>query len=196
MEPLYTRTVVAITYVALLAPPPPMMLASTPITSDNAGTSVTIGGVVIDDFAPDGLLADEFVELRNTSTKPVDVSGWALLVCVTPTTTDLAITFPDNTVIAAGEQVLLTHPDWANPGAAPDYHYDVDVPEDGGWLLRDPFSGYTDGVGLRGGLACAEGNPAPRCDWDAGEAVTRDPLGRDTDDNFADFTCMPRTPGF
>lgn len=193
MEPLHASTVAAMTYLALLIPAPP----AAPPAPDAATSSTSTGGVVVNEFSPDGLFGDEFVELRNTGTQAVDVSGWDLLVCVSPTTAELAITFPGGAVISAGEHILLTHPDWASGfGPPPDYHYDVDVPEDGGWLLHDFFSGYADGVGLGSGLFCTEGDPAPQCDWHAGEAATRDQDGTDTDDNSVDFTCQTRTPGW
>lgn len=199
MRPTRTSAAVAMTSLALLSLPPVAAAAATP-GSGSAGTgSEATGGVVVNEFAPSVPFwpVDEFVELRNTGAQTVALDGWDLVACLSPTTFQVATTFPASAVIPPGGYLLLTHPDWANAsGSLPDYHYDVDVPEDGGWLLRDPWSGYADGVGLSGGLVCTEGDHAPQCDWAGGEAVTRDDLGRDTDDNRADFTtCKARTPG-
>lgn len=177
----------------------PSVTAAAAVTPPaTAGTGAFVGGVVVNDFAPSvpSWPVDEFVELRNTSAQTVALDGWVLMACLSTTTHRVAATFPVGAVIPPGDHLLLTHPDWSSTsGPLPDYHYDIEVPEDGGWLLHDPRSGYADGVGLSNGLDCTDGDPAPRCDWAAGEAVARDEQGEDTDDNAADFTCQPRTPG-
>jgi hypothetical protein len=115
---------------------------------------------------------------------------------LSPSASQVAAVFDSTDVIPPGGYLLLAHIDYADAnGGPPDGRYGVDVPEDGGWLPHDPWSGNTDGVGLQSSLDCTEGNPAPQCDWAAGEAVTRDAQGTDLDDNAADFTCQLRTPG-
>jgi hypothetical protein len=154
--------------------------------------------VVVNEFAPSGQLwsTDEFVELRNTGNQWAALDGLELVACLSPTSWQVAATFPSSAVIPAGGHFLLAHADYANAfGPAPDGYYDIDVPDDGGWLLHEPWSGYGDGVGLASGLACTEGDLAPECDWAAGEAVSRDSQGNDSDDNATDFTCQSRTPG-
>lgn len=195
MEPLHASTIAAITYLAILIPVP---FAASPPTPAAATNSATTSGVVVSEFSPGGggPFAREFVELHNTGTQTVDLSGWDLLVCLSPTTTQVAVTFAGGTTIAPGESTFVAHADWDNPfGPPPHDSYSVDVPEDGGWLLHDPWSGHADGVGLASGLVCTEGDPAPQCDWDAGVTVARDAVGSDTDDNSVDFVCQNRTPG-
>lgn len=167
--------------------------------ADAAGVSATgSGSVVVNEFAPSGRFGstDEYVELANTSEQTVALAGWDLSVCLSPATSFVVVAFGSGAEIPAGGHMLLAHFDY--PGFSfpfPDLRYGVDVPDDGGWLLSDPFSGYTDGVGLRSGLACTEGSPAPACNWTGFEAVTRDQNGTDTDDNGEDFSCQARTPG-
>jgi hypothetical protein len=151
--------------------------------------------VVVNEFAPSGQLwsTDEFVELRNTGDQWLALDGLELVACLSPSTTQVATWFGPADEIPPGGYFLLAHPDFADAfgGPAPDRHYHMDVPDDGGWVLYDPWNGYVDGVGLASGLDCTEGDPAPQCDWEAGEAAARE--GGDTDDNSTDFTCQSRT---
>lgn len=194
------RAVVAVIGLALLLVAPSVATAAAPPTGGAVTSSAAAGGVVVNEFVPSVSEpfwpVDEFVELRNTGEQTVALGGWDLVACLSPTTWQVATRFPAGAEIPPGGYLLLAHPDWASgSGPTPDYHYDVEVPEDGGWLLSDPWTGYADGVGLSEGLDCTEGGPAPKCDWAAGEAVTRDEQGKDTNDNADDFSCLPRTPG-
>lgn len=197
MRPTCASTAVVITGLALLILPSVAAAVAAPIPG-TAGTGLAAaGGVVVNEFAPRVPVSpvEEFVELHNTGVHTVALGGWDLVACLSPTTHQVAFTFPSGAAIPPGGNLLLTHRDWfSGVGPPPDYHYDVEVPENGGWLLQDPWSGYTDGVGLRNGLMCTEGNPAPSCDWVDSEAVTRDTRD-DTNDNAVDFICQPRTPG-
>jgi hypothetical protein len=174
-----------------------------PAPASAGGDLTTAAGdaMVVNEFAPSGLFGDthEFVELRNTGGQTIDLSGWELVACLSPDTWQVAVTVPDNAEMPPHGLLLLTHIDYVTGtgGVPPDYYYDLDLPEDGGWLLHDPstWNGYADAVGLDSGLDCTEGDPAPQCDWADGEALTRDEQGSDTDDNSADFTCQSRTPG-
>lgn len=200
MRSIYVGTIAAMTGLALLSLTGPVAAtAAAPASTDATTESAATGGVVVNEFAPSVPIwpVNEFVELRNTGEQTVALGGWELVACLSPTAWKVAVRFPSGAEIPPGGYLLLTHLDWAEAfGPSPDYFYDVEVPEDGGWLLFDPWSGYADGVGLGSGLACTEGEPAPKCDWVADEAVTRDEQGKDTDDNSVDFTCRPRTPGF
>jgi hypothetical protein len=193
--------VAATTGLASLVLAAPGVAVTPPEPGHAAAAPATDGGVVVNEFAPHDPSGwvDEFVELRNTGGQAADLSGWELVACLSPNTWQVAVTFPHNAVIAPGGHLLLTHIDYATGigGVPPDFYYDLDLPEDGGWLLHDPstWNGYADAVGLDSGLDCTEGDPAPQCDWADGEALTRDEQGSDTDDNSADFTCQSRTPG-
>jgi hypothetical protein len=192
--------VAATTGLASLVLTAPGVAVTSPDPGHAAAAPATDGGVVVSEFAPSGLFGDstdEFLELRNSGDQSIDLSGWELVACLSPTTWQVAVTFPDNAVMPKEGLLLLTHVNFTVGigGVPPDYYYDLDLPEDGGWLLYDPWSGYADAVGLDSGLDCTEGDPAPQCDWADGEALTRDEQGSDTDDNSADFTCQSRTPG-
>jgi hypothetical protein len=181
--------------VLVVSPAPTAATAGAP--GEVTSSDTTRAGVVINEFAPSGPFGstDEFLELRNTSSQWVALDGWDLSVCLSPGLTVVLVTFGASDMIGPGEYLLLAHID-SSIGPS-DYVYGGwDVPDDGGWLVRDPWSGKSDGGGLRSGLDCTEGAPAPHCDWAAGDAVTRDEQGKDTNDNAAEFTCQPHTPGF
>lgn len=175
-----------------------LMLASATPASGHTPNSAE--GVVINEVTPSGWLwqaADEFVELRNTTDQTVVLHDWKLVACVAPGTSKVIVRFGSAHVVPPQGFLLIANVAYnRGTGGEPDARYGADVPEDGGWLLQDPGTAYTDGVGLRDGLVCTEGGAAPRCDWAAGEAATRNQVGRDTDENAEDFTCQPRTPGF
>jgi hypothetical protein len=198
MRLMRASAVVAVAGFALLLPVSPTPDAPVPASADAATGSAASDDVVVNEFAPSGLFwsTDEFVELRNTGDQVVELDGWELVGCLSPTTSQVATWFGSDDEIPPGGYLLLTHPDYAAAfGPAPDGYYDIDVPDDGGWLLYDPWSGHSDGVGLASGLDCTEGELAPECDWAAGEAVNRNSQGNDSDDNATDFTCQSRTPG-
>jgi hypothetical protein len=184
MPLIHASAVVAATGLASLG------LGSAAPAAAPAPSTVT-STVVVSEVAPSGPSgsSDEFVEVRNTGQGPVDVGGWDLVACLSPDTWQAAVTFPVGLVIPSGGRLLLAHAHHTGLGPAPDLQYLLDLPDDGGWLLVDWGSGYSDGVGLGADLPCTEGDPAPECDWAAGQTVTRDGLGNDTDDNSADFTC-------
>lgn len=187
-------TVLAMTVLAAPAP-----TAAAPASGGAATASVTgADSVVVNRFVPSGTFGstDEFVELRNTGDQLVWLDGWELVACLSPGMSR-TIRFGSDDVIYSGGHLFVSHIGYAAGGGPPsDVVYGFDVPDDGGWLLYDPWSGYADGVGLREDLTCTEGDPAPQCDWSAGQAATRDEQGRDTDDNAVDFTCPPRPPGW
>lgn len=157
--------------------------------------------VVVNEVAPSGHFGqptDEYVELRNTSDQSVALDGWQLRACISPGVAPLVRVFGSSEALGPGEYLWLAHVQHEPAVDSPplDGHYSVDVPDDGGWLLSNPFTDQFDGVGLRSGLACTEGSAASPCDWTFGDAVTRSEDGADTDDNSADFTCRARTPGW
>lgn len=199
MRPRGASVAVAVVGLALLVlAPPALAVASAPGDGRAIASASGPGGVVVNEFAPSNLdrQIHEFVELHNRGDQTVALRGWELVACLSPSTWQVAKVFELGDVIGSGGYLLLAHPDYDDfTSSPPDHFYDVELPEDGGWLLHDPWSGYADGVGLSSGLDCAEGDPAPQCNWADGEAVTRDEQGKDTDDNAADFTCQPRTPG-
>ncbi|WP_223748714.1 lamin tail domain-containing protein [Myxococcus sp. XM-1-1-1] len=71
--------------------------------------------VVISEAAPAGPggANDEFVELFNPTTSPVDLSGWKLQYKSATGTTYLSFTLPAGSVIQPRGFFLVTHPDYA-----------------------------------------------------------------------------------
>lgn len=82
-------------------------------TQADASTS----GVVISEFRARGPLGgnDEYVEIRNGSSVPVDISGWRLQGCAsgTPGNISARATVPANVVLQAGQSYLFTNSDTA-----------------------------------------------------------------------------------
>ena len=74
----------------------------TPITASAASTDVVISELMYNPISDDG--RDEFLELANTSSAPVDLSGW--------TTSGVNVTFPGGTTIP-GNGFLVVSPDAA-----------------------------------------------------------------------------------
>jgi hypothetical protein len=83
----------------------------------NASSPPPIGtrAVRIDELAaagPEGS-ADDFVELRNTGTRDIDISGWRLYRCTATgamTPESLQIEFARDQILAAGERLLIAGP--------------------------------------------------------------------------------------
>lgn len=152
--------------------------------------------VVINEAAESGPngFTDQFVELRNVSAEPVDISGWQVVYCRTP----LALgAVPDGVVLAPDEHFLFAGPDY--PGGT-----GSDLPTEDAGMTN--FFGSFDGIELLraegatvdsvssyDGRLCYEGAPAPARQLDT-ESISRDANGTDTDDNATDFTVGPRTP--
>lgn len=189
------RTAVTGVGVVLMLLSPVAAAADAP-PSNLTGTSRSPVGVVINEFAPSGPggSTDEFLELHNTGSQVVFLNGWQLAACLSHSSAVKVLTFGGDDQIDPGGDLILAHVDWSG-SVLPDLRYTgPDVPDDGGWLLTD-LSGRSEGVGMSLAAACTEGDPASQCEWPAGEAVTRDAHGTDSDNNAADFTCQLRTPG-
>lgn len=192
MRPI-TTTVAGLGLAGILAAPAalPTTMTDAPGNAEEAHTAATV--VLINEFAPSGWsVNDEFLELHNTGDQIVSLDGWGLAACLTHDFALLLVSFGSGDVIFPGQHLLLAHV--SSTAANPDYFYDFDIPDDGGWLLT-ASSNQSDGVALRNDTDCTEGGPAPQCDWGGGQAVTRDLNSKDTDNNAADFTCQLRTPG-
>lgn len=149
--------------------------------------------VVLNELAPAGPWGpmDEFLELRNTGTARVNLTGWSLAVCDRSGPVTVA-TFAFGFTLAAGGRLVLAGPDYS--GSSARVRYNFDVPSNGGWQLSNPAGQVIDSVGL-GYNACTENRPAGQCAWSLGKAAARIPSIKDSGDNAADFACQTRTPG-
>ncbi len=142
--------------------------------------------------------SDELVEIKNTSSGDVDISGWALEGCAggsgNPSNRAMV---PAGTVLAAGQHYLFANNGYTGSVAA-DLSYSTGISDTGGARIVDGGGAMVDGVASSSGGSdlCREGTglsfPSGNNDDSfhrAGEGAT------DTDDNLADFTGpSPSTP--
>lgn len=171
-------------------------------TYDLASTTMVLGEVQTRGTTG---VADEFVELRNVSASPLDLSGWQVEQCDGATGSPRA-TLPNGTVVPAGGHYLLTNAgtpgrptDGAYSGAVPgDQTYTAGLSDTAGVQLRDAAGALVDRVGLAAANDCTEAAPAPaKTGFPARNdpfAASRDAAGTDTGDNAADFTLQLATP--
>ncbi|WP_245192197.1 lamin tail domain-containing protein [Amycolatopsis azurea] len=144
---------------------------------------------------------DEFLELRNVSSVPVDLTGFTLRFYSSNCITTATVTLPQDTVVqpanSLGQYVVVTGLNFA--GEIDDQTYVVPVldsndlmPTKGGAVsLHNLHGSRVDTVGWTPCLK--EGGPAripPQ-----GLSLSRNHLSRDTDNNRTDFTSTPQTPG-
>lgn len=169
----------------------PSAASSAEPASNNLGS----GAVVLSELAPAGPWGpkDEFLELRNTGTARVNLTGWSLAVCDRSGSMPVPVaTFAFGHTLAAGGRLVLAGPDYS--GSSARVRYNFDVPSTGGWQLSNPAGQVIDSVGL-GYNGCTESSPAGQCAWSLGKATARVLSVKDSGDNAADFTCQMRTPG-
>jgi len=160
-------------------------------------TAVLSKPVVVDQVAPVGPTgaASEFVQLRNVSAEPVDISNWHLSACVGKRIQTLG-TMPLGTVLAPkgqqGQYFLVASSYYDNQLATPDLDFQAGlVPANGGVRLTDVQLTTVDSVGFAPESPCTEVAPATVPPYGA---VRRDANGTDTGDNAVDFTSRPPEP--
>jgi hypothetical protein len=167
------------------------------------GTSSTI---VIAEFRTRGPNGgnDEFIELYNLSSSPVDISGWEVKGSNSSGTVTTRATVTPGAVLNAGCHYLLTN---SNPNGGPysgsvpgDQTYGVGITDDGGIALTLPDGTVVDQVGMSSGSVFKEGTPLAPLTANVNLAYARRPgddagNGQDTDNNQADFRLVsPSTP--
>lgn len=135
---------------------------------------------------------DEYVEIQNTSSATVDLSGWQLFDCFTSGGTPRVGTDGDplgaGTKLPAGQTFVFGKNAGDYTGTA-DATYNFQVTEAGGFLIKDAGAVTQDAVGAPG-TACAEGAgltfPSTGADFTFTRKAAATGL-QDTDDNSADF---------
>jgi predicted extracellular nuclease len=152
--------------------------------------------VVISEFRVRGPQGgnDEFVELYNLSSSPVNIGGWKVNASNNAGTTGTRATITANTIINPGCHYLLTNT--ASSGysgtVAGDQSYNTGVTDDGGIALLNG-STIVDAVGMSTGSAYKEGTPlASLGSTNTARSYERKPGGAagsatDTDNNANDF---------
>lgn len=156
-------------------------------------------GIVISEFRFRGPLGvnDEFIELFNAGTVPVNVGGWLVRASnnVQPPGFFTRATIPANTVINPGCYYLVTNvaAGGFSGGITPNLTYSIGFADDGGVALTTSSSSViVDQVGQGTVLAAyGEGQRLPMVNTNVNRGLERRPGGTlghlDTNDNFTDF---------
>jgi hypothetical protein len=155
--------------------------------------------VVISEFRTRGVngAADEFVELYNVSSAPVNIGGWKINGSNNAAGTSTRATITANTTIGAGCYYLVTNSS-ASGGpysgtVAGNQTFSVGITDDGGIALLTVANAIVDQVGMSAGSAYKEGTVlAPLTTTGTNRSYERKPGGSagsstDTDNNSADF---------
>jgi uncharacterized protein len=153
--------------------------------------------VVISEFRARGPAGgnDEFIELRNRSAAPVDISDWLLQTCAAaaPGNASTRATVPVGIVLAPGQSYLLANSAAGgfSGSAAPDQTYATGVADFAaagfaGIRLVDPGGGVRDGVGAPNS-PCREGTGIVTPATNGDQSFERSGGTADTGNNAADF---------
>jgi hypothetical protein len=139
-----------------------------------------------------GAAANEFVELVNTGTEAVDVSGHRVVYRSAAGTSDTVLaTLPAGTVLAPDGYYLLGGGSYSGPVAADQSFATGMAATAGGIGLRNADGALLDSVGYGATAAngLVEGQPAaaPPTTASPGSSIGRMPNGADTNDNSVDF---------
>jgi predicted extracellular nuclease len=188
-------SVVAVAMTALSSPMQEMVSAQ-------SGT-----GIVISEFRFRGPSGgnDEFVELFNAGTAPVDISGWQIRGANnnTPPAVNTRVTINPGTIINPGCFFLAvnTNAGGFSGGVPFNQTYATGIADDGGVALTTTSTAVIiDQVGQGSNAAgFGEGQRLPMVNTNTNRGIERRPGGVqghiDTNNNFADFTeIIPGTP--
>lgn len=169
-----------------------------------AGTASAADVVINEvDYDQPSTDAAEFIELKNTTTAAIDLSGYSVVLINGGVATPApyrTITFPAATSLAAGDYYVIC----ANPANTP--NCDLDASPDTGWIQNgDPdaivlyngatpvdvlsYGGDTAGGFFEGSGLGLKDNALPS------QGISRFPDGVDTDVNNVDFSIRCLTPG-
>jgi predicted extracellular nuclease len=165
-----------------------------------AGSAVAVPStdIVISEYRTRGPNGgnDEFIELRNKSSSPVDISGWRVNGSNSAGTVGTRATIPSGTVLGAGCPYLLTNSSTSGgpySGSAPgNQTYTTGITDDGGIAVLRPDASIVDQVGQSAGSAYKEGTTLAPTPSNLNQSYERVLKTQDTDNNAADFAY--RTP--
>jgi hypothetical protein len=143
---------------------------------------------------------DEFVELQNGGSAPLDVSGFKLNASNVSGTTGTRLTIPAGTTVAPGCFLLLanTASSGYSGSVTPDLKYSTGITDDGGLALLDGSGTVIDQVGLSAGSAYKLGTPlaslgSSNADQGYGRKTNAAGLPQATGDNSADWVKVAPT---
>ncbi len=137
------------------------------LTVTAAPVVVSEAKVVINEFRTRGPSGgwDEFIELRNMSTEPVDIGGWTVFGSNASVTTVIRSTLsafrlgPGCTYLLGNSRA---EGGYSGIGSGrEDQTYGLAIADDGGIALLDLTGAIVDAVGLSSGSAYREGSPLP-----------------------------------
>src|SRR5262245_14947662 len=153
--------------------------------------------VVISEFRVRGPAGgnDEFIELYNLSSVPVDISGWKIRGSNSAGTVGDRATITTGIIIQPGCHYLLTNAAASGYSGTVqgDQTYTTGITDDGGIALTLPDNTIIDQVGMSAGSAFKEGTPLANLgSTNLNRGYERKPggttgSGTDTDDNSLDF---------
>ena len=156
---------------------------------------LTGASVLINEFATRGGAFNEgattdWVELRNDSNSPVDISGWEIRDWRTSGTISVTFKAGAGLVLAPGCHYLVAnHADVG--GVVRDARLE-NLNNEGGLALVRADGSIADQVGYSPNSPFREGTPLPPMKIDDSRSYTRS--GNDTNDNANDFLLLNRTP--
>lgn len=157
---------------------------------------------------PNGTL-DEFIEIRNISNNPVDLTGYTMRVFGPQNALVDTITLPAGIVLSpkgnSGQFLVLTSQNFS--GTIEDETNVVPfllagpegIPVNGGVAVVSPTGTRVDGIAFSASVTAAkEGQPAlpeTQVTEQLAASSSRDIVSTDTDNNRQDFSLHQRTPG-
>ena len=160
----------------------------------NIVVSLSGSSVVINEFAtrgPGDGSTDDFVELRNDTSSPVDISGWRINEWGPSFGVRLVFAVPAGVVVAPGCHYLASfRPDVG--GVIPDARLLNPINDNGGLALQHSDGTLVDQVGYHPDSIYREGTPMPSPGPEDSRSYAR--VGNDTNNNINDFVRQSRTP--
>lgn len=157
-----------------------------------APASASPNGVVVSEFRFRGPAGgnDEFVELLNTSSSDVDISGYELIGCSSGGPTGTRATVPGGVALEPNQHYLFTNSSGYVGDVPGDTEYSTGVSDTGGARLETTAGALIDAVGSTSTVAdCREGAGLALPATNGENAFQRKANEtQDTDDNAADFT--------
>lgn len=154
-------------------------------------TAAPAAAVVINEVQTRGAAGatDEFVELYNRSSAPVNIGGWLLKRSSSTALVTTLAAVPAGVALSPDQSYVFGGPAFVG---ARDQSYNTPVADDGGVAIATQDHAIVDAIGWSATSAFLERRPAPVAA--AGQSVQRVPEGDDTDDNAADFEVAAPTP--
>jgi hypothetical protein len=165
---------------------------NTPTNTITNTPTTLAANIVISEFRFRGSAgaSDEFVELFNPTSGPINLNGWKLRGSNNAGTVSDRYTFIADVILGPGKHYLLANTSNVD-GVTADATYSTGITSDGGVALTLSNNTIIDAVGLSSGSAFKEGTPLAQLTTDADRSYDRKSgaLGNclDSGNNFLDF---------